>query len=373
MEFEESVLKPEEKLTLALRRLYETCGYKKYVMSQFEEYGLYLDNKNFLASERVITFTDLDGRLMALKPDVTLSIVKHAPAGLAQKVYYLESVYRPGKAGRNFCEISQMGLEHIGVIDSYAICEAVYLAGQSLAAVSPNSLLELGHMGFALGLLEQLGIAGKAQEKALRLLCEKNTHELAALAAACGLDSKDAQKLCLLPTLCGDAKKVLQEAEAIAQGEAMQAAVKELKDLTQALLHRGAGCRMMIDFSLLAEADYYNGVVFSGYIDGLPDRVLAGGQYDQVVRRFGSKMGAVGFALYLSELLLLLSRQTKYDCDTLVRYTADADLAELCAYIRRETAAGRQMMALSAAEKTPLNFRRQVIFDEKGAREVPVC
>ena len=45
-------------------------------MGRFEEYGLYQENRRFLTSDQVITFTDLDGRLLALKPDVTLSIAK---------------------------------------------------------------------------------------------------------------------------------------------------------------------------------------------------------------------------------------------------------------------------------------------------------
>ena len=48
--------------------------------------------------------------------------------------------------------------------------------------------------------------------------------------------------------------------------------------------------------------DYYNGVVFSGYIKGLPFRVLSGGRYDALLKRFGRQSGALGFAIYLDEL-----------------------------------------------------------------------
>ena len=76
MDFSIATLKLEERLPLELRALYERYGYRKYRMSQFEEYGLYLENKRFLESEKLITFHDSAGRLLALKPDVTLSIVK---------------------------------------------------------------------------------------------------------------------------------------------------------------------------------------------------------------------------------------------------------------------------------------------------------
>ena len=67
----------EEKLIYALRSLYEQNGYRRYKMSKFEEYDLYANNKDILESEGIITFTDTNGKLMALKPDVTLSVIRN--------------------------------------------------------------------------------------------------------------------------------------------------------------------------------------------------------------------------------------------------------------------------------------------------------
>ena len=75
---QEQTLSFGEKMTFSLRSLYEQYGYARYKMSKFEEYDLYARNKDFLISDSVITFTDTNGRLMALKPDVTLSIVKNS-------------------------------------------------------------------------------------------------------------------------------------------------------------------------------------------------------------------------------------------------------------------------------------------------------
>ena len=80
MNLEIQSLRRAEAATLRLRGLYESYGYRKYRMGRFEEYSLYAANKSFLLGENVPTFTDLDGRLMALKPDVTLSIAKNTKA-----------------------------------------------------------------------------------------------------------------------------------------------------------------------------------------------------------------------------------------------------------------------------------------------------
>lgn len=66
MEFSLDSLQPKERASFALRALYEAAGCRKYHMGRFEEYGLYQENRSFLSSEQVITFTDLDGRLLAL-------------------------------------------------------------------------------------------------------------------------------------------------------------------------------------------------------------------------------------------------------------------------------------------------------------------
>ena len=113
MIYKKAALKPDEKVCLELRGLYEQFGYKKYKMSKFEEYSLYVENKDFLGTDKVITFTDLDGRLLALKPDVTLSIIKNTNATQQEneKLYYQENVYRENRESHTFTEINQMGLE----------------------------------------------------------------------------------------------------------------------------------------------------------------------------------------------------------------------------------------------------------------------
>ena len=58
MKFDISCLQPKEQASFALRALYEAAGCRKYHMGRFEEYGLYQENRSFLSSEQVITFTD---------------------------------------------------------------------------------------------------------------------------------------------------------------------------------------------------------------------------------------------------------------------------------------------------------------------------
>ena len=109
MESEISILKKSELAELRLRRLFEQYGYQKYRMNQFEEYAFYIENKNFLGSDSFITFNDKDGKLMALKPDVTLSMVKNTAADMvgSKKLYYSENIFRFIKNAGEYRELKR--------------------------------------------------------------------------------------------------------------------------------------------------------------------------------------------------------------------------------------------------------------------------
>ena len=302
MEFGLANLQPKERASFALRALYEAAGCRKYHMGRFEEYGLYQENRSFLSSEQVITFTDLDGRLLALKPDVTLSIAKTAqPApGETLRYYYHENVYRPSAESHTFQEISQMGLEMLGAVGEAQVQQAVCLAARSLDALGADWVLEVSHMGYLFGLFDALGVPDAARAKLLEKLREKNAHELRTAAGAAGLADAAADILCSVLNLCGSYADTLAKAAALCRNDAMRAAVAELEALAVPLEKAGGVIRL--DMTLAGEMEYYNGLVFQGYLKALPRPLLKGGRYDLLMQKFTPGAGAIGFAVYLDEL-----------------------------------------------------------------------
>ena len=302
MKFDISCLQPKEQASFALRALYEAAGCRKYHMGRFEEYGLYQENRSFLSSEQVITFTDLDGRLLALKPDVTLSIAKTAqPApGETLRYYYHENVYRPSAESHTFQEIGQMGLELLGEVGETQVRQAVSLAAQSLAQLGKPWVLEVSHMGYLFGLLDALGVPEASRAALLAKLRAKNLHELRAAASAAGLDEAGAEALAGLMQLCGRCEEVLPRVEAACRNQRMRAAAAELNAIAAELT--GAGGSIRLDMTLAGEMEYYNGLVFQGYLESLPRPVLKGGRYDLLMQKFTPGAGAIGFAVYLDEL-----------------------------------------------------------------------
>ena len=319
-----------ERVAFSLRNLYNTFGYRQYKMSKFEEYDLYARNKDFLLGDSVITFTDTNGKLMALKPDVTLSIVKnHAHTTGVQKLYYNENVYRVTKGSHGFKEIMQAGLECLGQIDDYCVCEVLLLAAKSLAMVSDDTVLGISHLGLISQLMTALAIPEGKRAALLALMGEKNPHGLAQLCQELTLSEEQTQLLSTLTSLSGTPKQVLPQLEALLTGLADPDTLSAFRAVIEAVEAAGVQTALRIDLSMVDDLRYYNGIVFKGFVSGLPSSVLTGGQYDPVMRKLGRQGGAIGFALY-TDLLEMLEHDTdSYDVDTLLIYDNTTPLAEL--------------------------------------------
>ena len=354
----------EEQAVFALRGLYEKYGYAPYKMSKFEEYDLYVRNKEFLISDGVITFTDTDGKLMALKPDVTLSIIKNSrdEAGCVQKVYYNENVYRVSEDAHCFKEILQTGLECMGDIDDGCVYEVLRLAAESLRRIAPRAVLDVSHLGVLDSLLADVSAEGR------RAVChcigEKNPHELKAVCAAYGVDEDTAAKLQALVSLYGTPDKVLP---ALRQLVGDTDAVAQLSRLANALGGDYADL-IRIDFSVVDEGSYYNGIVFRGFVEGVPDSVLSGGQYDRLMRQMGRRGGAIGFAVYLDRLSRMAEAAREYDVDTLLLYDEGCDLTALSAAADTLRAEGSVMLQKEIPAQ--LTYRRLCRFENGEVKSV---
>ena len=358
----DSILKNEEKAVFALRGLYRQYGYQPYKMSKFEDYEYYIRNKDFLVSDRIITFNDTNGRLLALKPDVTLSIIKNSDdtPGCKQKVYYNENVYRVSENTHQFKEIMQSGLECIGDIDLYDIFEAVSLAAQSLQLICPDFVLQISHLGILSAVLDSVCTDAAFQQEATDYIAKKNAHDLARLCKQYGVD--DTLPLALINAY-GQRSKVLSRLEALGCGTE---ALCELKELSSMLDSQSWGDKVVFDFSLVNNRNYYNGIVFKGFLSGICEGVLAGGQYDKLMQKLERKAGAVGFALYLDLLEQLPMEKKQYDVDVLLLYRDDADKAALAAKVAELTSRGK---TVSAQKQIPTKLRcREILKLEEDAQ-----
>ncbi len=318
MSIDLSVLNNSEKIIFELRSLYSRFGYKPFKMSKFEEYDLYGSNKDFLVSGNCITFTDSDGRLLALKPDVTFSIIKNLDdtADGVQKVYYNENVYRVTKKAGGFSEIMQTGIECMGDIGISEVCEVITLAARSLYTISEDYVLDISHMGILGGLFGAMDLSESKKTELLGAVAEKNSGVVLNLCNKYGVGEALSNKLLSLIDTYGTPSETLGKiGDAVVNAE-MQNAYNELCEVCDMLTQKGYEKNINIDCSVVNDMNYYNGIVFKGFLHGVPTGVLSGGRYDRLMERVNKKAGAIGFAVYLDEVDRILQSDEEIEsCD----------------------------------------------------------
>jgi ATP phosphoribosyltransferase regulatory subunit len=368
MDIPSVTLRRDEEAVLTLRSVYEKHGYTKYRMSKFEEYDFYGENKSFLQSDRVLTFTDLSGKLMALKPDITLSIVKNTRDGETEKAYYCENVYRADDGGREFCEIMQVGLECIGHQDAFTAAEVISLAEESLALLSDESILDVSHMGLIMGLLDATGLGAAQRSRLSACVGQKNAHELRALCAEFGVAADLQDKLVTLTTLYGPFESAVEQAKTLDVNDATHAAIAELEQVFSLVRAQGGGEHINLDFSIVNDMNYYNGIIFQGFIQGIPCGVLSGGSYDNLLRKLGKSGGAIGFAVYLGLLERYMTSEKRFDADVLLLYGENADLASLARKAMQLRGSGKSVRVQAQSDGALPRCAETVIFEGEDAK-----
>jgi ATP phosphoribosyltransferase involved in histidine biosynthesis len=304
MLIDDRTMTEQERISFRLRSLYSENGYERYRMSKFEEYDLYSRNKDFLFSEGVITFTDTNGRLMALKPDVTLSIVKNRrdTPGQLQKLYYHENVYRVSGAADGFREQTQVGLECMGAVDGSCVSEVLRLAAESLRLCSDHFVLEISHLGLLSAFVDAIAPDDEVKEAILQCAEQKNLHGISRICRDHHLAEGAADALKQLLSLYGTPRIVMPRIRSLAEEYGAGDMAADLGRAVACFTGSELEERIQIDFSASGDLKYYNGIVFRGFISGIPGSVLSGGQYDALMRKMGRKDRAIGFAVFLDML-----------------------------------------------------------------------
>ncbi len=321
-------LKYDEQAVFLLRSLYSKYGYKQYKMRKFEEYDLYVRNKDFLISDSVITFTDTNGKLMALKPDVTLSIVKNTKDsdGSVQKVYYDENVYRVSKGTHSYKEIKQAGLECIGDVDTYCVCEVLSLAVKSLMTISESCVVDVSDLAILFALYDYIGLSYETRKRMTSLISDKNTHEMKRLCEDMSVSAESTALLEELISYNGTPDEILPRLKAMAERIGAQAEFSEFESVVSSL-DEELQSKLRIDFSVVSDINYYNGIVFKGFIDKIPDSVLSGGRYDSLMQSMSRKSKAIGFAVYIDMLERFNIKEREFDYAAVLLYSENDSIS----------------------------------------------
>ena len=357
-----------EKVIFTLRSLYSAYGYTQYKMSKFEEYDLYAANKDFLISDSVITFTDTNGKLMALKPDVTLSIIKNMndEPDVQNKVFYNENVYRIPSGSHTYKEIMQAGLECFGNIDAFSICEVITLAAKSLKTISDSCVLDISNLGLLENVFESFNIPMLYRTQLLKFIGEKNVHEFEKCCLEVGVSEENVETLKKVVSASGAPDTVIPYLINELKGKTDISPLEEMKEILSAIDPQLQSI-LRIDFSVVNDIKYYNGIVFNGFIENIPTSILSGGQYDKLMQKMKRRSHAIGFAVYLDMLERYNFLSKDYDVDVLLVYSNETNLCALNKFANELILKGERVLVSKEINKN-IKYKKLINFDGEVAK-----
>jgi ATP phosphoribosyltransferase regulatory subunit len=232
----------------------------------------------------------------------------------------------------------------MGAIGDYELFEVVSLALKSLQQLSSRAILNLSHFGLLSRLIDSFGVSAGEKREILKAVGEKNRYELESILSACGVAEEKISVLSQLIGIYGEPDHVLPQVRTLLQGSFEE----ELSLLTR-ICHRlksiGGDVAVSIDFSVVNDFNYYNGIVFKGFVQGIPTWVLSGGQYDRLMQKMNRDASAIGFAVYLDQLSEFSSVEKEYDADVLLLFDETDSIESVDATMERFRGEGKTVMA----------------------------
>ena len=300
-------------LEATLFSVFAERGYREVIPPTFEYLDVLAPGLDAELIEKSYKVVDrATGRILVLRPDATAQIARMVGMGMLDsgfplRLYYSVNVFRyePEHAGRDR-EIFQIGVELIGARGPAADAEPIIVAAECLRRLGvPRFTIAVGHSGFFQSLLRRVRLSETTRRGLREAAGRKDIGKMEALLSTAGVRGAHAKALLAIPTLVGG-QEVLEMAGRLApRSEACQRSLNQLRDVWRRVTAAGLSEHLLLDMGEVRRMEYYTGLVFDIYAEGIGGEVGGGGRYDHLIGRFGRELTATGFALDLDCLLQL--------------------------------------------------------------------
>ena len=313
---------PEARLR---RRIEETAmsvfdgwAYEEIITPTVDYYSLFEHGMGPAEAHRAFRFTDTDGRLLALRPDVTSAAARAAATLFAERerplrLCYTAPVFRqqPQSHAEWRRESTQIGCELIGANTRVADLEVLAIVLEFLRKLDLGGSfsITLNDVGIFNGVAEHLALDPTSREKMRQLVDVRNAADLERFLTPY-TSVKDARSFAQLTQLSGKRETLDGARRVIANGQS-RLALERLADLWQVIETLGLTDCFEIDPGDVSRLDYYTGLTFKIYVNGAGARVGSGGRYDGLTSSFGKAEPAVGFVLDLEALTDVLGMRAR--------------------------------------------------------------
>eukprot|EP00828_Plagiopyla_frontata_P003139 TRINITY_DN1082_c0_g2_i1.p1 TRINITY_DN1082_c0_g2~~TRINITY_DN1082_c0_g2_i1.p1 ORF type:complete len:389 (+),score=84.16 TRINITY_DN1082_c0_g2_i1:509-1675(+) len=314
---DECVIK--RKLEKNIDELFFKWGYKEVITSTVEYYETFNQNFETLKEEDMYKFFDNKGRILVLRPDMTIPIArvvetKLKDLELPMKLRYNSNIFRAHKSfGGKRNEYTDAGVELIGLEDTKSDLEILVLAIESLKKLGLKDFkLEIGNIGFFNGAFENTDIDEGYKSKIAKFIDEKNLKSLEEYLENLDIDKEYKKFFNKLPWMFGE-RNILDEAKKLAFNKSINQNLVYLEKIYDELEQLGYGKNITFDLGMIPRLNYYTGIIFKGYCEGVGTTVLRGGRYDNLIKPYKAKIPAIGFSIDIDSVISNTDINTKID------------------------------------------------------------
>lgn len=302
----------KKRLQDAIEQVFDSYGYKEIVTPSIEFYQTYQTGFEQIHDEQMYKFFDHNGGILTLRMDMTVPIARVAATKFKDqkpplRFRYCANVYKVKEsfAGKRN-EVTDCGIELLGLDEKQSDLEILVCALEVMECMKQASFtLEIGNVNFFHTAVELLGLTKDETQILADLIDRKSLTELKEYLETLRLDAVDKQFFLQLPWLCGSAD-MLQEALGFCFDARLKTIVENLQLLYEQLSALGYRDRITFDLGKLPHLNYYSGILFEGFVEGIGTSVLSGGRYDSLLEKFGEALPAIGFSVKLDAVLPVL-------------------------------------------------------------------
>ena len=309
------------KLTIEnkINNIFNLYGFHNVQTPTFEFFDIFNKERGSVPSKNLYKFFDREGNTLVLRPDLTparIAAKNYMDVNVPIKLCYNANTYiNNSELQGKLKEITQLGCELIGDDSVEADAEMVALVVNSLKSAGFDKfLVEIGQVDFYKGLLEECGFEDDVEEELRVRIENKNFFGVEELLDSKDIPSNVKDTFLKLPSLFGSSD-VLDKAKELATNEKSLKAIEKLEEVYSILVDYGVADYISFDLGMLSNFNYYTGIIFKAYTYGTGDAIVAGGRYDKLLSQFGKDSAAIGFAVYMDQLLMAMSSQ-KMEGDT---------------------------------------------------------
>ena len=308
-DFSPSEMAKRRKIEQAMRDACARFGFGEVVTPTFEHAELFTLRSGQAVIDEMYVFKDKGNREMALRPEITASVMRFFVNELSNlpkplKLYYLGNCFRyeNPQSGR-YREFFQIGAELIGTKNPETDAEVIALAVNCIRAAGlENFAVRVGHIGILKSLVnEQIKDQAVAAE-VLRMLDKEDFDAMGDMFDAKALPRSLFEKIAAFAEIKGGIG-VLENVD-------KSDATEYLKEIFSVLkLYGIEDCQ--VDLGIVRGLDYYTGMVFE--IDapklGAEKQIMGGGSYTLSELFGGEPVFSTGFAIGIDRVLLAIEAE----------------------------------------------------------------